>query len=264
MLSVALPVSQWISPKSGFWLEQPIGSTYWPTLDVAFREGANLKVVGETNILAGHPNRRISPRRTILEANFTPEETAEKQAALMDIHFDCITRWRACSTRGELLPGVEEEYEADTREWKKITANPRLYASYCLPLQIRAREEDDVLVAEVVRSQVMPKRTNTESAEFKPLDSWLTRVRPKEVMKGKAPAGAGGEFSVIVYCSDYGGNCRRPLPDALVLLTGQSGKPEWNPAAPDFDATGCDVAEATQENLAAAREGVRQDFGPMW
>lgn len=111
-LSVALPVSEWISPGDSFWLAEKNGSGYWPSLDVASFEGVKLR--GTTAFgITRHPNRGFIQRRTTLEASFTPEEAPAEQAALMDFHFDCITRWVACSSVKELLPRAEEEFKAD-------------------------------------------------------------------------------------------------------------------------------------------------------
>lgn len=111
-MSVALPVSKWITPEGGFWLTDKTGSSYWPSLDVASFEGVNLRDATPYAI-AKHPNRGFIQRRTVLEASFTPEEAPAEQAALTDFHFDCITRWVACSSREELLPSAEEEFKAD-------------------------------------------------------------------------------------------------------------------------------------------------------
>jgi hypothetical protein len=258
-MDVALPVSRWIFPGGGFWLKDKIGSTYWPTLDVAFREGAKLS---ESNpyTIAEHPNHGLIHRRTILEVHFTPEESPEEQAALTDFRFDCFTRWAACLSRGELLPRAEEEEAADAREIEQNAASADLRTN-CFPtVQIRAREARDVLVDEVVRSEAVPRQTN---GYFKPLDSWLTDLRLKNVLKGTAPVRGGHVFRVVVTCDDEG-KCSRPLSRAPVILTGTSfaGKPSSE--TPDFDAGNCGVTEATQENLTAAQEGVQQDFGPRY
>jgi len=114
-VEVALPVNQWINPGGSFWVKDEVGSSYWPSLDVAFLEGAKL---GQSNpfTIAKHPNRGFVQRRIRLEASFTPEESQEEQAALTDFHFDCITRWTPCTSRRELLPRAEEEFEAEGRE----------------------------------------------------------------------------------------------------------------------------------------------------
>jgi hypothetical protein len=49
-----------------------------------------------------------------------------------------------------------------------------------------------------------------------------------------------------------------------VILTGTSDADKANSERPDFDASKCGVAEATRENLAAARNGIQQDFGPRY
>lgn len=111
-MSVALPVSKWIAPGDSFWLKEKNGSAYWPTLDVASFEGIKLRGATPFQIVR-HPNHGFIQRRTILEASFTPAETPAEQAALMDFHFGCITRWAACSSVEELLPKAEEEFRSD-------------------------------------------------------------------------------------------------------------------------------------------------------
>jgi len=111
-IDVALPVSHWIVPEGGFWLTDRLGSTYWPSLEVAFSERTILNYSNAYS-LAKHPNRSIVQRRIQLLAEFTPEESTEEQSSLTDFRFDCITRWTACSSRRELLPKAEEEFETD-------------------------------------------------------------------------------------------------------------------------------------------------------
>ena len=101
-VNVALPASQWNA------------QTYWPSLNVAFLEGA--KAQSTPDQFAEHPNRGFIQRRIRLEASFTPDESPEEKAALTDFHFDCITRWKACTRRGELLPRAEKEFEAEGRK----------------------------------------------------------------------------------------------------------------------------------------------------
>ena len=114
-MSAALPVSNWITPNGGFWLKDEIGSTYWPSIDVASFEGAKLR--GATPFTIGrNPYRGFVQRRILLEASFTPEEAPTEQAALMDFHFDCITRWKGCTNRAQILPQAESEFEASNQE----------------------------------------------------------------------------------------------------------------------------------------------------
>jgi hypothetical protein len=257
--SVALPVSQWITPGGGFWLKDRIGSTYWPTLDVAFREAAML---GDSipSTIAIHPNHSLIHRRTILEVHFTPEEALQEQAALMDMHFDCITRWIACSTRGQLLPEAAAEENTDSLEWER-TAADALPRSICPTIQFRAREEQDVLVATIISSQAAPRQAN---ASFNPLDKRLTHAHIDEVLKGGAHVGAGDVLLVTVYCRDDETKCRRPLPGVQVILTGTAFVGTSNSKILDFDGGNCGVIEVTPENVAAAQEGVKQDFGPRY
>lgn len=257
--SVALPVSQWITPGGGFWLKDRIGSTYWPTLDVAFREAAKL---GDSNpyTIAMHPNRSLIHRRTILEVQFTPEEAAEKQAALTDMRFYCITRWLACSDRGELLPAAAMEDDTDSQQWQKATANgsPR---SVCPAIQFRAREEQDVFVAKIVSDQAAQRPANTR---FNSLDKWLTYARVEEVLKDGDHVGVGDVLLVTVFCRDDEAKCSRPLPGTRVILAGMIFLGTSNSGVLNFDGGNCGIIEATPRNVAEAQKGVKEDFGPRY
>ena len=257
--SVALPVSQWITPGGSFWLKDRNGSTYWPTLDVAFREAAKL---GDSIpfTIAMHPNHSLIHRRTILEVHFTPEEAPEVQAGLTEMRFDCITSWAACSNRGELLPAAAAEEDSDSREWERAAANAHS-RSICPTIQFRAREEQDVLIAKVVPGQAEPRQANTS---FNPLDKWLTYARIEEVLKGGAHVEAGDVLLVTVYCRDDETKCSRPLPGTQVILTGTIFLGTSNSEILHFDGGTCGVSGVTPENVAAAQEGVKQDFGPRY
>jgi len=117
-MSVALPVSNWTIPEGSFWLRVDNGSGYWPTLDVASFEGTTLHSASSFDV-EKNPYRGFVQRRTTLEASFTPEEAPEEKAALMDFHFDCITRWTACTNRGDLLPRAADEFEGGGPYLKK-------------------------------------------------------------------------------------------------------------------------------------------------
>jgi len=86
----------------------------WPSLDVGSVEGVKLRTTNFNNI-AKHPNRGFIQRRTALEVSYTPEESQEIQAALMDFHLECLTRWTPCLNRKEILPRAEDEFEADKK-----------------------------------------------------------------------------------------------------------------------------------------------------
>jgi hypothetical protein len=257
--SVALPVSQWITPGGGFWLKERIGSTYWPTLDVAFREAAKL---GDSipYTIAMHPNRSLIHRRTILEVHFTPEEAAEKQAALTDMRFDCITRWIACSDRGELLPAAAMEDDADSQQSEKAAADGSS-RSICPAIRFRAREEQEVLVAKIVSGQPAQRPA---IAGFNSLDHWLTYARVEEVLKGGAHARVGDGLLVVLYCSDDEAKCSRPLPGTQVILAGMIFPGTSDSGVLNFDGGACGIIEATPRNVAEAREGVNEDFGPRY
>lgn len=111
-IDVPLPLSQWLGPKGHFWLKSEIGSVYWPSLDVASVESSRMRYSTPSQN-DEHLNRGFVQARIRLVANFTPAESVQEQSALMDFRFDCITRWRACSSRGELLPQAEKEFSDD-------------------------------------------------------------------------------------------------------------------------------------------------------
>jgi len=255
-MDVALPISKWITPGGGFWLKADrVGGTYWPSLDVAAFEGAKLR--GSTPFqIAKHPNHGFVRRRIRLEASFTPEESLAEQTALMDFHFDCITRWTACAGIEEILPRAEEEFVADGRDPLPLAVH-----RFCFPtLDVRAREEEDVLLADVLQDKI-PEPAIDDSWQR---GSWVQLMRSREVLKGHAPVTADGNFRVVVSCNDGQEKCSRPLPHSQAILTGSTNTKTPDLKTWDFDARGCGVTEATDANLAATRAGVQQDFGPRY
>jgi hypothetical protein len=102
-MGVALPFRDWGVPNG----------TYWPSLDAHFSEGATLRY-DNPHFRASRPNHAFVQRRILLEASFTPEESPEERAALMDFHFDCITRWLSVrSFRCTSLPPRLKPQEED-------------------------------------------------------------------------------------------------------------------------------------------------------
>src|ERR1035437_8359890 len=150
-MSVALPFRDWGVPDG----------TYWPSLDVGSSEAATLRDYNP-HFHATRRDHALVQRMITLEANFTPEESPEERAALMDFHFDCITRWFPCLSRAQLLPRAEEEFEGEVDTWHreekegKETDDNNHFTPTCFPtVEIRAREEHDVIVGDVVRASVV-------------------------------------------------------------------------------------------------------------
>jgi hypothetical protein len=257
--SVALPVSEWITPGGGFWLKDRIGSTYWPTLDVAFREAAKL---GDSTsyAIAMHPNHSLIHRRTTLEVHFAPEEAPEEQAALTDMRFDCITRWIACSNRRDLLPAAATEDDTESQQWERAVANGST-RSICPAIQFRAREEEEVLIAKIVSGQAIQRPANTR---LNSPDKWLTYARVEDVLKGGAHVGVGDVLLVTVYCRGDEATCSKPLPGARVILAGMIFPATSTSGILYFDGGACGIIEATPVNVATAQAGVIQDFGPRY
>lgn len=243
-LEVALPVSRWITPGGRFWLKPEIGSTYWPSLDAAFFEAAKLRNYSPYTF-AGHPNRSFIQRRIRLEASFTPEESAEEQVALTDFRFDCITRWTPCISRAELLPKAEEEFESQQTD---------LHPPCKSIVEFRAREEQDVMLGEIVSVSSSPKDSQ---------GSPTILVRLEKVLKGGAPVENGGVFRTFV--PHYRGEQRtlQPMVSAKVLLMGMRNA-EKSADDLDFSFPECGIVEASQENISAVQKGVREDFGPRY
>jgi hypothetical protein len=252
-MSVALPFRDWGIPDG----------TYWPSLEVQFSEGATLRY-DNPRFLASRPNHAFVQRRSLLEANFTQEESPEEMAALMDFHFDCITRWSPCLKRAELLPRADEEFETDVLEWRrkekdgKATDDNNYFTPTCFPtLEIRAREERDVLVGDVVRARVVQAPWDSDPRAT----VWMIDVRLLQLLKGKAPGAVGSIISVyergITVPAPGGG----PWPFRRVVVTGMTSE-GWGTHDLVVYSGDCGTVEASPENLAAARNGVEEDFGP--
>jgi hypothetical protein len=252
-MEVALPIRDWMTSDG----------VYWPSLDVGSSESATLRD-DNPHFHASRPNRSFVQRRITLEANFTPEESPEERAALMDFRFDCITRWSPCLSRAEILPRADEEFEDDMSDWRQLeirgneTDANNYFTPTCFPtLEIRAREAPDVLVGDIVRSRIVQ-----EPGEDDPRYTvWMADVRLVQVLKGKAPRPVGSTISVYLPPKTAPSNERGAFHQ--VVLTGYTDE-GWGTHDLVFNVGDCGIAEASQENLEAARKGIEEDFGPRY
>jgi hypothetical protein len=247
-VSVALPARNWTTPDG----------TYWPELAAGFRERSKLDHPNP-HFRSSHPNRELILRRIILEAVFTPEESPEEQSALTGFRFDCITRWSPCLKWAELYPGADEEFEAERQEWRrevKASGGEGFFAPTCFPtLEIRAREAPVVLVGQVVRVVDAPDPRSTDP---RPQTGWMIDVLLKQVLKGKAPVPIGSAISF------HSPRDSTPKPvGQMVLIMGETDR-NWSTNTLVFRLSDCGLDAASNENLAEALKGVRDDFGPLY
>ena len=244
-MSVASPVQDWGAPK------------YRQSLEASFSETATLRY-DNPHFRASRPNRAFFERRMRLVANFTPEESPEERTALMNFQFDCITRWSPCQSRAELLPRANEEYEAEIDQVRRDRATGKndSFAPTCFPtVALRAREERNVLVGDVVRASVV--RTPGEDDPHATI--WMIDVRLLQVLKGKAPGPVDSIISV------YERNIApvavdRPWPFRKVVIAGMTAE-GWRTHTLVAYSGDCGTVQATPENITAAVQGVAQDFG---
>ena len=254
-MDVGLPFRDWGVPNG----------TYWPLLEAQVSEAATLRY-DNPHYRASRPNHAFVQRRILRDASFTPEESLEEQTALMDFHLDCVTHWSPCRSRAELLPRAEEEFQAETDYWRrqerdgKETEDNNRFTPTCFPtVQIRAREEHDVLVGDVVRASVVqaPADDNPDHTV------WMIDVRLVKLLKGKAPGPVGSIISVFEPSKVDSAPVDGPWSLQNVLITGMTAE-GWKTNALVVYSGDCGTVEASPANLAAARRGVNDDFGPRY
>ncbi len=89
---VTLPVRNWDHPDG-----------YVPYLSVASTETIRFSERAKGNKLL-HPNRMVQRAGTYIDVAFSPDEESSEQTALMSFRLSCITRFRPCTSEGEILP----------------------------------------------------------------------------------------------------------------------------------------------------------------
>ncbi len=246
---VPLPARDWITSEG----------VYWPSLAVAFRERAKLDYYSDRHFRSTRPNRVLVQARIILEAYFTPEETPEEQAALTDFRFDCITQWSPCSSRAQLFPEADHEFEAQTKEWQQAEKAGKAdtdWAPTCFPtVEIRAREAPVILVGEVVRVTEAPQPGDPAPH---PPTVWMIDVHLEQVLKGKPPAPVG---STLSFPSPRTGDSK---PAGQILMMGQTTRPLPGYGPPNFRIDDCGLDDPSPANLDEVRKGIEDDFGPLY
>lgn len=254
-MDVALPFRDWGVPNG----------TYWPSLEDEFSEAATLRY-DNSNFRASRPNRAFARRRILLEVAFTPEESSEEKIALMNFNMDCINRWSPCCSPLALLPRAEEEFQAEIdlrhrqEALNKETEDDNFYTPTCFPtVEIRAREERDILVGDVVRTSVVQAPADSDPSH----SVWKIDVRLAELLKGKASQPIGSIVTVYEPSKNDPSPVDKPWPLHTVLVMGMTGE-EWNTHNPVFYSGDCGTVEASVENLAAAKLGIKEDFGSRY
>lgn len=252
-MSVALPFRDWGVPNG----------TYWPSLDAEFSEAAKLSF-DNPHYRDVRPNHAFVQRRILLRTGFTPEETPEEQAALMDLRLDCVTRWFPCRSRSELSPRAEQEMQMERHDWDheekegRETQEHNRFTPTCFPtVEIRAREEHDVLLGDVMRASIEPDRSVDHPRAF----VWKIDIRLIQLLKGRAPGPVGSIISVSEPSKPTPTPSGAPWPFRRVVVTGMTAE-HWRGHNLVVYPGDCGVVEASPENLAAVLQGVKDDFGP--
>lgn len=241
--AIHLPARNWITPEGALMSDLMVSSVSGTTL----RHGT------DTQYFALHPNRRYlyfkEPDDT-LAVKFTPQETPAEQVALMDLHLSCLTKWVACQSRGDILPGAFDEFEEERHAFMRKGSAQQLPVK--CPALAMSRDAVDVFVGEVVRPDPVLKRRG----------SWSVAFRVEEILKGHAPVPVGTEMTLALPLSAKE-SMQKELP-LRIIFAGDTQ--EWFDTSDDrqgkiFLPEDCEVIEANEANLQAARQGAAEDVG---
>jgi hypothetical protein len=102
-------------------------------------------------------------------------------ARMTDYNFDCITRWKPCTTQKDAMPAAWAEYSAD-RQIRDDT--DKAMETCAVPIAKLAREADFILLVKVMHEEALPKP--------------LWRVKLLSVLKGETILRDGQEMPMQV------------------------------------------------------------------
>jgi hypothetical protein len=87
-----------------------------------------------------------------LVSSYTPLVDRETMLKLTDFNFSCITRWTACTTESDILPGAWKIYEQDAQGREE---RMKAFEECRLPYEILAREYKSIVIADIASRQAI-------------------------------------------------------------------------------------------------------------
>jgi len=232
-------------------------------ISTSFRRDGELYIdSGEGPRVIEYSDRRLHPDYSVgahpsfvFLASFTPEATPAKREQMFHFRFHCLTAIRECEGVEQVLPEVYEESMAD-----RAVLEREGWPSCGLPFWVTARDEQTVVVGDVVQAARIAPLPDVPAEGPGPLD-WNVELRVRQILKGKLTDLPGGILPLEVDGSVRSGPDGK-FPYKVLLIAGRPIFGDDVKVMGPLESTGCNVVEATAENMAAAERGVRADFAP--
>jgi len=160
---------------------------------------------------------------------FTPYADPSDVNRLMDINFSCLTRWKACQTKAEILPTAWNEAMGESRK-QRNSKQPCASGVARVLSRVAAR----VAIGRVVKSDVSSNQGEVSLALAQDLKPGDFRSAPTR-------------FSIPMF------------PEARLNRQYILFFDRPKTSRPDDNYRGCDFVPATAENILAARSGVAEE-----
>lgn len=198
-----------------------------------------------------HPNHTVVPYELApcvwIVTNFTPYEDPAEVRRLMVFDLASITHWGFGHEKDDVMPAAC----AEAREEKHLFAPPTGHGQPDSP-----RHESVEYLARDAGRVALVKTISKPSQSGDPWAPWKLEARLEESLKRFPPRDAGTVREFHLHCSDV-----RWVPDIRVgerylVFT------DWDPETDDVTCGG--ILPLTEENLAAVRRGIAQDYNALF
>jgi hypothetical protein len=194
-----------------------------------------------------HPNHEVVPLRLApcvsIRAKFTPYEDLAEVRRLMQFNLSSITHWGFAREKDDVMPAAC----AEAREEKYLVVLPSSHGQPDLPrhesLEYLARDAGRVAVFKMV---------SKPSQSGDPWAPWKLDARLEEPLKRYSPQDVGAVRELHLHCSDVGWVPDTRVGERYLIFT------DWDPESDTVTCGG--VVPVTEENLAATRRGIAQDY----
>lgn len=217
------------------------------TTESRFVPGFLPQVADHNEYLIGTPSGCMDCVAVYTE--FTPYVSQHDSERLMDFNLDCITRWRPCTEKAEIMPAA----------WNELTGTAKSRVSWddlrkCnYPIDVLARDASDAVIAEVLRNRI---EVGAEPYQ-------VSRMRLVSPLKGARFWRPETEQDVRVFDGTVSGTAHNlpgdVVPGKQFILLFSRGKIS-GPDGPDVWLDQCGCIPATDTNLAVVRAGIDRDF----
>ncbi|HKM83301.1 MAG TPA: hypothetical protein VJY15_20365 [Candidatus Acidoferrum sp.] len=192
-----------------------------------------------------HPNHALVPLDVApcvwIRANFTPYEDPAEVRRLMGFNLSDLTHWGFAREKDDVMPAACDE----ARKEQPLVVAPDARSD--LPrhesLEYLARDAGRVAVVKII---------SKPSQSGDPWDPWKLETRLEEPLKRYSPRDVGTVQELHLRCSDLNWVPDTRVGERVLIFT------DWDPESDTITCGG--IAPFTEENLAATRRGIAQDY----